>query len=399
MDNAQVLQAIEGVRNLMTEGGYSNGTLKLFDATVTKLIKFMNAENIHEFNMDLAIKFMKAVYHFDSEEQPGHCALMRIGFLRRLSEYQLYGTAIPRMQGRKYVVPEAFREATENFLAYRRYCGIIERNMGTISLYLERFFAYLLSQNVNTIQKIEVRHTDGFLIFIAGFSKQSKDHMMRTVRQFMEYCFQNGYHSENLSQYIPCVHYEKCSNIPSTYSCDDVIKLISLVDRNNPIGKRDYAILLLISRLGLRAGDVSNLQFDNIDWVKNKISFTQHKTGQTIVLPLLEDVGNAIIDYLKFGRPQCNFKNIFVCHKPPIVPITGGIYTLVSKYIHRAGLLTNRKKHGPHALRHSLATRLLEENVPLPIISEILGHTNSNTTAAYLSISIDKLRNCALEVM
>jgi integrase len=171
------------------------------------------------------------------------------------------------------------------------------------------------------------------------------------------------------------------------------------VDRSNPIGKRDYAIILLIARLGLRSGDVVNLKFENINWEENRISITQQKTGRPLTLPLLEDVGLAIIDYLKFGRPKCEYQNIFVIHKPPETPCTvGGMYTLVSNRISRAGLHKNKKKRGPHALRHSLASRLLEENIPLPIISEILGHASSNTTATYLSIDINKLRQCALEV-
>jgi integrase len=157
--------------------------------------------------------------------------------------------------------------------------------------------------------------------------------------------------------------------------------------------------MLLIARLGLRSSDVVNLRFENINWEENRISFTQQKTGRPLVLPLLEDVGLAIIDYLKFGRPKCDFQHIFTRHRPPISPFTSsGMYGLVSRCISRAGLLTDEKKRGPHALRHSLASRLLEENVPLPIISEILGHANSHTTAAYLSIDIDKLRQCALEV-
>lgn len=110
-------------------------------------------------------------------------------------------------------------------------------------------------------------------------------------------------------------------------------------------------------------------------------------------------IGLAIIDYLKFGRPKCDNQNIFIKHNPTNHPCTAsGMYNLVSNRLSRAGIVTGERKRGPHALRHSLASRLLEENVPLPVISEILGHANSNTTATYLAIDIDKLRQCALEV-
>lgn len=222
---------------------------------------------------------------------------------------------------------------------------------------------------------------------------------MRTVRQFMAFCFKNGYHPENLSSHAPNVHYEKRSRLPSAYTRDEVMKLLESVDRSNPTGKRDYAILLLIARLGLRSGDVANLSFENINWEENRIALTQQKTGKPLTLPLLEDVGLAVIDYLRFGRPTCDCQSIFMKHKVPTQPCTaGGIYNLVANRLSRAGIVVGERKRGPHALRHSLASRLLEENVPLPIISEVLGHSNSNTTAAYLAIDIDKLRQCALEV-
>lgn len=321
--------------------------------------------------------------------------------MRKLSEFQLHDTIFPKPHRRErhYDIPEGFRTATEAFLAYRRFEGIVERNMGTASLYLERFFSYLTAHAVTRPEQITGTYIHGFLRFITGYSNQSRDHMMRTVRQFMGFCFKNGYHPVDLSAYAPNVHYEKRARIPSAYSRDDVMKLLAQVDRNNPVGKRDYAILLLIARLGLRSGDVVNLKSNNINWEENRLSLTQHKTGRPLTLPLLEDVGLAIIDYLKFGRPKCDCRNIFVRHRPPVDAFSSsGVYTLVSNYIGKAGLLSQDKKHGPHALRHSVASRLLEENVPLPIISEILGHANSNTTAAYLSISIEQLRRCALEV-
>lgn len=319
--------------------------------------------------------------------------------LQRLSEIQLHGTAVLREKRKGYHIPPAFQKATDAFISKRRFEGIIDRNMGTMSLYLERLFNFLSARSVTEIRQITGHHVQDYLKLLTGYSNQSKDHMMRTVRQFLKFCLQNGYHSEDLSPYAPNVHYEKRSRIPSSYSYDDITKLLSTVDRSNPIGKRNYAILLLIARLGLRAGDVANLKYENIDWEQNRISLTQHKTGQPLTLPLLEDVGLAIIEYLKLGRPVCNETHIFVRHRPPVGHFQSScIYSLVASYIGKAGLLTPGKKRGSHALRHSLTSRLLEENVALPVISEILGHANTNTTAVYLSIDIKKLRGCALEV-
>lgn len=399
MRTNSINETVSDLQNWMEKGGYAKGRILQFNSTTNQLIKFMDSKGLSDFNTTVGVDFLQDHYDYSPGEEPSNVNQMRLRYLGMLSEFQLHGAPLPKARRRNYVIPEIYREATEGFLSYRRFEGIVERNMSTISLYLERFFNYLTGQNLSSISQIGIRHIHGFLRFITGFSNQTKDHTMRTVRQFLKFCFKNNFHQEDLSEHVPFVHFEKRAQIPSAYSYEDVMKLLSIVDRSNPIGKRNYAILLMVARLGLRSGDVSNLRFNNIDWEQNRISLTQHKTGNPLSLPLLEDVGLAIIDYLKFGRPKCDESNIFVKHRPPISPFSSsGIYTMVSNHIGKAGLLVPNKKRGPHALRHSLASRLLEENVPLPVISEILGHANTNTTAAYLSIDIEKLRNCALEV-
>lgn len=400
MKQVRVRETVARVRKQMEEKGYAKETIRHFKSTTNQLLKFMDFEGVEKYSTDVGMRFMRTYFAYNSDTVISHVNAERLRHLRKLSEFQLHGTIITNVSKREhYDIPEGFRIVTDAFLAYRRFEGIIEKNMCTISLYLERFFNYLTSQKIVRPEQITGTHIHGYLRFIMGFSNQSKDHMMRTVRQFMGFCHKNGYHKQDLTSYAPNVHYEKRARIPSTYSRDDVMKLLELVDRNNSIGKRNYAILLLISRLGLRSRDVVGLKFENISWEENRISISQHKTGRTLTLPLLEDVGLAIIDYLKFGRPKCTCHNIFVRHRPPLDSFSSGaIYNLVSNYIGKAGLLTQGKKRGPHALRHSLASRLLEENVPLPVISEILGHADTNTTAVYLSIDINKLRKCALEV-
>ena len=399
MTQQNVHQTVSQLREWLGREGYSESYVSHFNTTTKQLLRFMDSRKLSEFNTTIGLQFLRKRYRFEPAGRLNSFQSSRLRTMQMLSEFQLHGVPLPKTRSRTYIIPAAFHEASERFLAYRRFEGIIKRNMSTISLYLERFFSYLSGQDIAAISEINVHHIHGFLRFLTGFTNSTKDHTMRTVRQFMGFCFKNGYHPEDLSPFASLVHYEKRARIPSAYSHDDVLKLLSTVDRANPVGKRNYAILLLIARLGLRSGDVANLKYENINWEENRISLTQHKTGRPLTLPLLEDVGLAIIDYLKFGRPKCETSHVFLRHRPPIDSFSAnGIYSLVSSYISKAGLLTQGKKHGPHALRHSLASRLLEENVPLPVISAILGHADTNTTAVYLSIDIEKLRGCALEV-
>lgn len=399
MHTSEITDGISRVKQALEENGYGKGRILQFDNTTSQLLEFMDSYGIREYNMDVGIRFISEWYGFKADGTLSRINRSRLQDLTMLSEMQLHGIFVLRRRNRNYHIPITFREATDEFLAHRRFCGIIEKNMGTIGLYLERFFQYLVSQSVESIEQITGSHIHGYLRYISGFSNQSKDHMMRTVRQFMEFCWQNKYHSQNLSSFAPNVHFDKRARIPSAYSQDEVMKILGMVDRSNPVGKRNYAILLLITRLGLRSGDVSRLRFENFDWEHNRLTLTQHKTGRPLTLPLLEDVGLAVIDYLKFGRPDSESSAVFLNHKPPFKDFnSSSLYGTVSNYIRKAGLTVPGKKRGPHSLRHSLASRLLEENVPLPVISEILGHATTETTAVYLTIGIDQLRRCALEV-
>ena len=298
MAQGTVHQTVSRLVELLEKGGYSPNTIFQFKATTNQLLKFMDSEGICEFNTDVGLAFMKAHYFFDPAAEPSHFNQQRLRDLRKISEFQLYGTTLLKARTRTYYFPKSFCEAADGFVAHRRFEGIVEHNVSVINLYLERFFSYLTAQPVTQIADIDEAHISGFLLFLTGFSDQTKAHMMRTVRQFMGFCFKNGYHPADLSGRVPHVHYERRARIPSAYSYDDIMKLLTQVDRSNPLGKRNYAILLLISRLGLRAGDVTRLTIDSLDWDGNRILLTQRKTGRPLVLPLFEDVGLAIIDFI-----------------------------------------------------------------------------------------------------
>ena len=222
---------------------------------------------------------------------------------------------------------------------------------------------------------------------------------MRAVRYYLKYCYDNQLMEQELFSKIPNPHYNRQSRIPSVYSEEEVRKLLSSIDQGNPCGLRDYSIILLITRLGLRSSDVASLRFSNIDWDNEKISLTQVKTGNPLELPLLGDVGESIIHYLQNGRPQTDSDHVFVRQVPPYTAFQPGcVGGMVRAHLQRAGIRVEGRKKGSHTLRHSLASRLLEHEIPLPVISEILGHTTTQTTMTYLRIDMNELKKCALEV-
>jgi integrase len=183
-------------------------------------------------------------------------------------------------------------------------------------------------------------------------------------------------------------------------TADEIEKVLSTVDRSNAAGKRNYAVLLLAARLGMRVSDIRTLRFDNINWNTCELCFVQEKTKNEIALPLSEEVGLAIIDYVKNGRPQSKSQNVFVSHHTPFneFSTTYNFSKLLGKHLHKAGIkIPHGQKRGLHTLRHSLASNLLAEGTVLPVVSEVLGHSQTESTMTYLKVSISQLRQCSLE--
>lgn len=191
----------------------------------------------------------------------------------------------------------------------------------------------------------------------------------------------------------------KAERVPSYFTSAEVIKIEQSIERSSGVGKRNYAMILLASRLGLRASDIAGLRFDNIDWDKNTISLKMQKTKSHIELPLLADVGNAIVDYLRHGRHESSLPNVFLSSRAPYVAATKHmVCSAINRIICASGIDILGKHHGPHSLRHSLASVMLERGTTMPVISESLGHRSTETTLTYLKIDIKSLLKCTLQV-
>lgn len=262
-------------------------------------------------------------------------------------------------------------------------------------VYMHRLLIYLNQHGVSDINQISEHHVWGFL----SSSGTNNKHVVSTLRVLFNYWHDEKITNKNFSDYLQFFKSRQSEPIPSFYSQHEVIAMERSIERTGMLGKRNYALFLLASRLGLRASDIAGLKFSNIDWVANEIRLKQYKTGQPISLPLLNDVGNAIIDYLRYGRPNSLSQNIFLQCRPPYRETTSRtVSATLSRIIISSGINIKERHHGSHSLRHSLASCLLEQSVSIPVISEILGHSSSETTMDYLKIDISSLMKCALSV-
>lgn len=241
---------------------------------------------------------------------------------------------------------------------------------------------------------------NNYIKTLAGYSYKTVEQIICSLRAFFKFLHLNDEIDTDFSTKLPMIQARKQTRIPSTWTAEDLKKLLKAIDRGNPMGKRDYAIILLACRLGLRCKDIKNLTMDNFHWEEKKLAFIQSKTRTTLSLPLTADVGWAVIDYLKYGRPKVDTKTVFIRHVAPFLPFSeeNHLNQMIKKYMRIAHLPTLKKKTGMHSLRHTLAGMLLEHDTPLPVISDILGHIDTDSTAVYLKVGIKKLKECPLDL-
>lgn len=259
---------------------------------------------------------------------------------------------------------------------------------------LSYFTIFLEIKSKSKIADIEETNILSFL----STSRNIKDRYY-TMRQFLRFLYARKYIQTDFEYILAHNHFPRREKLPSIYSAEEIKQIESSVEQSGPVGKRDYAILLLASRLGLRASDICRLKFSNIDWDHNRIAFTQYKTGKPAELPLLAEIGEAIINYLRCARPKSDCQEVFLSARPPYWPMQRyAITCAVSKIVRESGVDISKRNLGPHAMRHSLASRLLANGVSLPIISESLGHSSSSSTMEYLRIDVSNLIKCTLDV-
>lgn len=219
--------------------------------------------------------------------------------------------------------------------------------------------------------------------------------MMTAIRSFLHFLHYRGFVNVDLGAAVPKVISWSMAEIPRAMPVAHVVLVLAACNRQNARGRRDYAILLLLSRLGLRAGEVVSLTLDDIDW--DSSSITIHGKGSQISkLPLPMDVGEALADYLQNGRPHTTSREIFFTVKAPLVALTKqeSVGHVVARSLARAGIDTPRK--GAHQLRHTLATEMLRQGASLEEIGEVLRHHSPQSTMIYAKVDLASLRQLAL---
>ena len=256
--------------------------------------------------------------------------------------------------------------------------------------------------NINDYTKLNINDVLKLRDYCLSFELYSKKkRYLWTLRDLFNFLYENHYLNKNYSFMIDKMQSPN-KKLPETWNKDEVEKIVNALDESNPIDIRNKAMALLTIRLGIRFIDVKNLKFENIDWKENVIKFVQRKTGSYIKLPLPEEVGKAIINYIKNSRPKTKEKYIFVSHDQYVKQLSDSFNIrdyLIETYKKAGVNYLSKTNKGIHTFRHALATNMLKSGIPLDIISSTLGHSNNNSSKVYISIDNDLLKDCCLDLM
>lgn len=258
---------------------------------------------------------------------------------------------------------------------------------------------YIGRTGIPSFKDLSIRDVDVYFKMRAssGLRRRSLKDVAERLRSMMRHLYRTGHIAVDLAPRIIAPVLYAYENIPSALHSDQIATVLKSVRKDrSPMGLRDCAILQLLATYGLRAGEITHLRMDDIDWRAETLRIRHSKTGGQSLLPLMKPVGEALIDYLRHGRPKTNVREIFIRSRAPYRPLSG-IYSEVRRRMEAAGVKPSGKR-GPHIFRHARAVSLLRASVPRKVIGDVLGHRSTEATIPYLKLATEDLRAIALEI-
>ncbi len=294
-------------------------------------------------------------------------------------------------------VSDEYEALISEYISHSLKMGLLkESSIRAYSGLVRRFFRIIESRQIFSYKLLTLLEVSSSIVEYGTKNSRSTGSLLDALRSFAKFILEFHPELPDMSPAligIPAHH----KRVYEGFSRGDALKILDSVDRNTSLGKRDYAMMLLAYNTGLRGVDITNLRFSDIDWSSSEIRLVQQKTEIPIALPLDNETGNAIADYILNGRPDSACNNIFLrAVKPYIALNSQGLWTIFSKYSLPALGGNYSGKHGPHAFRRGIGARMLEAGVPCEIMSDVLGHSSPFALYQYTSASVQNLRQCAM---
>ena len=391
--NNNFFDLADHLRELLKSVPYSESTYKDMDFIIRSFENYMRSNDLAEYSPELGEKMVSYC------ENELHVCASRVsrakGIVTKLN--QLYHghdghDALWPDQTAEILLPDELQSALDSYLNWCKANGNKDTTIRYRRWICSRFLKNLADLGCSGIKDLNGENIQ------AAFIRLKYSRYWERIGPFLRFLYEQGKLQHNYSHLM--IHRKVSPPQPTTYSVEEVAAIEASVDRTIPSGIRNYAMLLLMSRYGIRSRDVAALTFENLDFDKNRISFIQQKTGEPWECELFQDVKEALLDYIQNVRPKdIDCRQIFIKLVIPYKPLDGlAINTAIWTLLKKSGVDISDRRHGGRALRSSITSNLIKESVPTEIVRKVLGHGTRHAIKSYARIDIESLRLCPIPV-
>ena len=371
----KVIRQLEGL-------GYKDNTIINYRRSYNRVATFLEEKGYQEYSPVIGEEYLETLGYLNKVSYGFHkCVIRRLNDYICGKEYA-YAHKIDR-----YPIVEEYRNVQESFIEEYRNRGNKEWTIQCKERVTSLFLNFIFNEGCKRISDVSPE-----LINRALTEFQNED-SYAIIRMFLRYTFDNGLIVNDLSRVIPT--YRRIKKLPSVYTPTEIKRIEEAIDINTIKGRRDLPMLRLITRMGIRVGDVAKLKWSEIDLEHGKLTLIQQKTETPLMLDMPSDVVSSFGLYIDNNIDEYDY--VFYPLKGPKRRITTALVRhALNSYIKKAGISVAGRKHGPHAFRASLASSMVNDDVSYEVVRKILGHTDPNVIMRYARTDIEKLRECAI---
>ena len=373
----------------LKERRFAESTIHCIEIEARHLQDYLSAHRLYGYNPEIGNAFLEEFFEdgrYSEKSLVNYNAL-----IRRLDDMYYERDFIWRHSSKQSVAPEWCLYTLSKHLENCKVIGNAEKSTIRKEVACRKFFIRLADAGCNCMEDISAEKIQAATLAETAESNHC------FVREMLSFFAASGMLAADYSTLIPKIR--RSIKLPTTYSRDEIERAENAVNTETDIGKRDKAIILLSTRLGIRAGDIAGLRFENIKFNEGKLHFVQEKTKNPIELVLLPEVRDALMDYVENARPQSDSDYVFLSVRTPHRVIDRTlVHHITTQNLDRAEVDYSGKKHGPHSFRSSLATAMINNGMPYDAVRKVLGHKDPESIKHYAALDIESLRRCAIEV-
>ncbi|MBR3126384.1 MAG: tyrosine-type recombinase/integrase [Mogibacterium sp.] len=401
LTNLALEDVIQAVNAFLNTQGYADGTLNSYRSGFNFFRNHFSTDEYSDQEAQLLVAEVRLLVDTGKLSERRFRMIRRIQYLMEMyvstGELQRAGERPRCIQEPCGLLQAALRE----FLLRRETEGCSELTIRSEKSVVRTFLQYLEDKGINTLSAVEEDMIEVYLNVLRSTWPSGLSDPLCILRCFLKFCADTGLMKTDLSGLLS-VRSSTKKRVKQGFGNDEIQRIIQAIDINTPLGKRNYAMITLAVHTGLRQIDVLNLKLQNIYWRESEIRITQHKTKRQLILPLDQETGDAIADYILNARPQSDSEFVFLRVVAPYRNLKVGSCIgsrMVQKYAAMCGVTwSTSERKGFHSFRRSLGREMLVNEVSLDTISEVLGHASRDSAKQYMSIDMEHLRDCALSL-